>query len=139
MDNDLNIHIDDATPRVALHENQALCAQLLETITAAVPLKILPSKIPGAGVGLFVTKDVDYGEEIFRSDPVVNCVMDGMQSHVCDHCYAFEGSKILPGGGFRTTDNTKLEMKACSGCKVCYYCSKVMTTSNLLQRDASWA
>lgn len=76
---------------------------------------------------MFVTKDVDYGEEIFRSHPVINCVADGMQNVVCDYCYGSRRSKIHPSGRFRVTEDPKQEIKACNGCKVCYYCSKVMT------------
>jgi hypothetical protein len=118
---------DGATSRALFHEDQNLCIKLLNTITATTPLQILASKIAGAGAGLFTTKDVDYGEEIFRSGPVINCVMDGMQSLVCDNCYAYQESKVNLSGRFRVAEDPKLEMKACSGCKVCYYCSKVMT------------
>ena len=126
MNHDLNLYIDDATSTVSLHEDQTLCSQLLKTITAAIPLQIQSSKIPGAGNGLFVTKDVNCGEEIFRSDPLVNCVGDGMHNLVCDHCYAYQESMIHPSGRFRSAEDAALEMKACGGCKVCYYCSKVM-------------
>jgi hypothetical protein len=120
---------DRATSRVAMYEDQALCTRLLDSVTAAVPLQILPSKIAGAGAGLFVTRDVDSGEEIFRSCPVVNCVMDGMERLVCDNCYAFRNSRLNPSGRFKFCEGEgpKLELKACSGCKVSYYCSKVMT------------
>jgi hypothetical protein len=128
MEDDLNLHIDRPTPRVALYDDQTLCAQLLETITANIPLMILPSRISGAGVGLFVKKDVDYGREIFRSDPVVNCVQDEMQNLVCDYCYAYQGNKVHPHGRFCTAEDKEQEMQACGACKVCYYCSKVMTS-----------
>lgn len=134
MNKDSNIDIESAGSRVALYEDQTLCTQLLKTITAAIPLQILPSKIPGAGVGLFVTKDIEDGEEIFRSDPLVNCVMDRMQSLVCDYCYDPRESAIHPSGRFRTAEDTKPDMKACGGCKVCYYCSKVRTA--LRKREA---
>lgn len=127
MDGYRHVNTDVATSRAFFHKDQTLCAQLLNTITAAVPLQILPSKITGAGSGLFVTKDVDYGEEIFRSHPVINCVADGMQNVVCDYCYGSRRSKIHPSGRFRVTEDPKQEIKACNGCKVCYYCSKVMT------------
>ncbi|KAF3032562.1 hypothetical protein E8E12_002292 [Didymella heteroderae] len=127
MDGYRHVNTDVATSRAFSHKDQTLCAQLLNTITAAVPLQILPSKITGAGSGLFVTKDVDYGEEIFRSDPVINCVADGMQNVVCDYCYGNQRSKIHSSGRFRVAEDPKLEIKACNGCKVCYYCSKVMT------------
>lgn len=128
----LSNYVDGATSRTGLHKDQKLCTQVLETVTAAVPLRILPSNIPGAGTGLFVTKDVGYGEEIFRSDPLVNCVNNEMQSLVCDYCYAYQESKVLSSGRFRTTNDSKLEIMACNGCRVCYYCSKVMCTSSPL-------
>lgn len=127
MDRSRHINTNGATSRAAFHEEQTLCTQLLNTITAAIPLQILPSKIKGAGAGLFTTKDVDYGEEIFRSGPVINCVEDGKQNIVCDNCYAYRESKVHLSGRFRAAEDPKLEMKACNGCKVCYYCSKVMT------------
>jgi hypothetical protein len=118
---------DCATSRVAIYEDQALCTKLLDSVTAAAPLQILPSKIAGAGAGLFTTKNIDCGEEIFRSRPVVNCVMDGMEKLVCDNCYAFRNSRLHPSGRFRGDKDPKLELKACGGCKVSYYCSKVTT------------
>ncbi|KAF2799508.1 SET domain-containing protein [Melanomma pulvis-pyrius CBS 109.77] len=124
MNQDSNIYIESASSRVALYEDQTLCTQLLKTITVATPLQILPSKIPGAGVGLFITKNIEDGEEIFRSEPLVNCVMNGMQSLVCDYCYCSREGVIHPSGRFRTTEDTMPDMKACGGCKFCYYCSK---------------
>ena len=117
---------DRATSSVAIHEDQALCTKLLDSVTAAVPLQILPSKIPGAGTGLFVTRDVDFGEEIFRSCPVVSCVEEGMYKFVCDYCYAYSKSSIRPSGRLLNPEDPKLDdLKACGGCRMCYYCSKV--------------
>lgn len=121
MDDYRHINTNGSGSRAAFHRNQTLCTQLLKTYTAAVPLQILPSKVTGAGAGLSTTKDVDYGEEIFRSDQVISCVEDGMQNIVCDNCYAYQESKIHSSGRFRAAEDPKLEMKACNGCKVCYY------------------
>jgi hypothetical protein len=120
---------DRATSRVPIYENQALCTLLLNSVTAAVPLQILPSKIAGAGTGLFVTRDVDIGEEIFRSRPVVNCVDTKIQKLVCDYCYNYSESSMHPSEGrFLTPEDPHLKsMMACSGCRVCYYCTKVIT------------
>jgi hypothetical protein len=118
---------DRATSRVAIYEDQALCTKLLESVTAAAPLQILPSKIAGAGAGLFTTKDVDCVEDIFRSRPVVNCVENKMQKLVCDNCYSCKNSHLHPSGRFCGGEDPNLELKACSGCKVSYYCSKVTT------------
>lgn len=120
---------DRATSRVAIYEDQALCTKLLDSVTAAAPLQILPSKIAGAGAGLYTTKDVDRGQEIFRSRPVINCVMAEMQALVCDNCYAYKESKVAANGRFCAEESPKLDLKACSGCKACYYCSKVTTCS----------
>ena len=120
---------DRATSRVAMYEDQALCTKLLDSVTAAVPLQILPSKIAGAGAGLFTTKDIDCGEEIFWSCPVVNCVVEGKNKLVCDNCYIFKDSIMHTSGRFREEEDSKLQLKACSGCKVSYYCSKVITSS----------
>ncbi|KAH6614323.1 hypothetical protein C7974DRAFT_74191 [Boeremia exigua] len=124
MERNQPISTDVTTSRVTSRRNQLLFTKLLDSISAATPLQILPSKIKGAGTGLFTTKDVENGEEIFRSCPVVNCVMDGMQKLVCDNCYAYQDSKVIPSGRFRKAGEPKLEMKACKGCSVCYYCSK---------------
>lgn len=110
-----------------MYEDQALCTKLLDSVTAAVPLQILPSKIAGAGAGLFVTREVGVGEEIFRSRPVVNCVVEGKEQLVCDNCYIFKNSIMHPSGRFREEGDSELQLKACSGCKVSYYYSKVMT------------
>jgi hypothetical protein len=109
----------------ALHQDQELCAQLLGTVVATIPLQISQSKISGAGTGLFVTQAVKAGEEVFRSDPLVSCVEDGMQSKICELCYRWPTSRVLPHGRFCAAEDNVSDPKACSGCKVCYYCSKV--------------
>lgn len=50
-----------------------------------------------------------------------------MQNIVYDNCYAYQESKIHLSGRFRAAEDPKLEMKAYSGWKVCYYYSKVMS------------
>ncbi|MCJ1250976.1 hypothetical protein MMC30_008206 [Trapelia coarctata] len=113
-----------AASKLPLHEDQTVCAQLLNTIATTPPLQILPSKITGAGSGLFTTKDVEEGEEIFQSEPLVNCVMSSMERLVCDYCYKNHNSGIDPSGRFRTLTDHNPNMKACSGCRACYYCSR---------------
>lgn len=114
-----------ASLKSALHEDQELCTQLLTTIEEAVPLRILKSLISGAGTGLFVTKNVEYGCEIYRSTPLVNCVEMDVKNQVCDYCYICTESKLLPSDRFRTGMEPKATVNACNGCNVCYYCSKV--------------
>ncbi|KAF2023769.1 SET domain-containing protein [Setomelanomma holmii] len=127
MDDKLNTVPTCMLSEFALHKDQTLCVELLETLKAAAPLQIAQSKIPRAGTGLFVINDVDFGQEHFRSRPVVNCVEDGYQHLVCDYCYVYKDSKLSYSGRIRTAEDTKLEVKACIGCKVFYYCSKILT------------
>jgi hypothetical protein len=129
---ELNNSMDDvvssfasASLKSALHEDQELCTQLLTTIEEAVPLRILKSSISGAGAGLFGTKDVDFGCEIYRSTPLVNCVEINVQKQVCDYCYLYTESMVLPSDRFRTGKELKATVNACNECKVCYYCSKI--------------
>jgi len=124
-----------AASKLPLHEDQTVYAQLLHTIATTPPLRILPSKIPGASSGLFTTKDVEEGEEIFRLEPLVNYVMSGMERLVCDYCCKNHDSRIDPSGRFRTLTDHNLNMKACSGCRACYYCSRVSFVANLFMPE----
>ena len=111
-----------------------LSAYLSHEVTSTVPLEIRPSSIAGAKHGLFTTAAIREGEEIFRSDPLITCVDDGMQAIVCDYCFLYSRSAILPSGQFRQTSEGTQPFKTCSRCKVCYYCSKVGSLSLILNR-----
>jgi hypothetical protein len=127
MNDELSTIPNCVPSRHALHEDQTFCTEFLATIKAAVPLRISQSKVLGAGSGLSVTEDVDSGQELFRSVPVINCIRDGYQNLVCDYCYLYKNSKLSSVGRFRTAGDRTPDIKACQGCKVCYYCSKVMS------------
>jgi hypothetical protein len=58
--------------------------------------------------------------------------MEGMEKLVCDNCYTYKESCVYQNDYFHATDDSKVEMKACGGCKGCYYCSKVFTDSAVL-------
>ncbi|KAF2023778.1 SET domain-containing protein [Setomelanomma holmii] len=124
MDDELSTVPISISSGYALHKDQTLCAELLASVKAAAPLQIIRSKISGAGTGLSVTNNVDFGQELFRSRPVVNCVEDGYQHLVCDYCYVYKDSKLNSSGRIRTAEDTKLDVKACNACHACYYCSK---------------
>lgn len=126
IDNELSTGPTCVSSKKALHEEQTFCTELLATVKSAVPLQISQSTIPGAGTGLFVTEDVDLGQELFRSIPVVNCVEEGYQHLVCDYCYVFKDSKISFNGRFRTAEDRKPNVQACARCNMCYYCSRVI-------------
>ncbi|KAH7117606.1 hypothetical protein B0J11DRAFT_467994 [Dendryphion nanum] len=124
MDRNMDSEVYSTSSHGYLYDNQALCTQLLETVTAIVPLKISPSKIPGAGAGLFTTKEIEEGEEIFQSQPLVNCVDREKHEIICDYCFTSKESKITLTGRFRTTTDSEITLMTCSGCKLCRYCSK---------------
>jgi hypothetical protein len=128
MNDDLDVGIPNTPTRNAVYNDPAYSSELLKTVTTRTSLQISQSNIPGAGVGLFTTQDIEDGEEIFKSEPLVNCVQDGMQKLVCDNCYTCSESRLHPTGRFLTADDPKPTMNACSGCKVCYYCSRVSTS-----------
>jgi SET and MYND domain-containing protein len=94
-------------------------------VTSIVPLDIRPSSIAGAKHGLFTSAAIGEGEEIFRSDPLITCVSDGIQTIVCDYCLSYSRSAILPSGHFRQTWEGMEPFKRCGRCHACYYCSKV--------------
>lgn len=98
---------------------------LSNQVTSTFPLEIRPSSIAGAKNGLFSTSAIGEGEEIFRSDPLVTCVDDGRHATVCDYCFSYSQSSILPSGQFRETLEVMEPFKKCDGCKVCHYCSRV--------------
>lgn len=106
-----------------IHENKELCTRLIENVTAAAPLQILPSKI--SGTGLFTTKDIAAGEEIFVSNPLVNCVEAGEHGSVCDYCFANSNGRVHSDGRFRKEEDEMLDVKLCFACRACGYCSKV--------------
>src|SRR3954469_23645950 len=88
----------------AIHEDQELCEYLLSNIDTTHSLQILPSRIHRNGTGVFVSQTISEGTEIFRSQPSVSCVGDGMYSIICDYCFASSASLIHPAGHFRARD-----------------------------------
>lgn len=107
---------DDFTPspREAFHTDPQLCKDILRTAVSTFPLEIRPSQIAAGGSGLFATVPIDAGREIYRSTPVMAAVDAGHKS-VCHHC--LRDARDGPGSA--------QEAKACTGCKVAHFCSKV--------------
>lgn len=121
---------DDYRPaRTAFHEDQPVCDYILGMITAAVPLKITASQLSSPGSGLFATTDIGEGQELFRSQPPFICVFPE-ETGICHYCFRDTESPIHPEEGrFVTPDDPKILARACMGCKVARFCSKVSTTS----------
>lgn len=111
--------------RRALHEQPKLCSHILSGVKdSSVPLRIASSSIPQAGSGLFVINDVAAGSEIFRSQPLL-VVCEGNDLRICDFCFFNPAATVNPDGQFYTTDEKRVVLSACTGCKNVEYCSKV--------------
>ena len=113
----------DADP--TFHADTQLCEYLLGSIVGSIPLGIRESAVSQAGSGLFAQEAVPECQEVFRSEPVVECVADGLADSVCDLCYANILTKVHPSGRFRTKDDVVPDMMPCTQCEQCYYCSEV--------------
>jgi SET and MYND domain-containing protein len=116
----------------AIHEEQELCKYLLRAIHTTTPLHILPSKIHPNGTGLFAKEAIAVGKEVFRSKPLVSCVMNELYNVTCDYCLTSSKSKINHAGYFRTKDDVMPQIKLCAQCRVCGYCSKVRELAHYL-------
>jgi hypothetical protein len=100
-------HLDSA------FDNMSLYSGIENTVWSGATVYGGNSRIRNAGYGLFTVRDVNDGEEIFRSEPV-NCVDDGMKSRVCDYCYRCPESPILPNSRIRSARDATPKLKACS-------------------------
>lgn len=107
-----------------IHEDAVLCRFLLSTVTTSRNLELRESDIPDAGTGLFSAQEIPTGEEIFRSNPLVNC-RDYRITDTCDVCFKSTNSSVHNDGRFYGVDDEEPTMKACSGCRVARYCSRV--------------
>ncbi|RYP18823.1 hypothetical protein DL765_003703 [Monosporascus sp. GIB2] len=95
------------------HEDAELCHYLLGGIATMHSLEIRESEISQAGSGLLAMNDIPEGQEIFRSSPLVECVVDGVADSVCDWCYTNTLSRVHPSGRFRTKGDAAPDIESC--------------------------
>jgi len=122
-----------------LHLDQELCKKIIGYILPQFKLKIGPSLLPGGGSGLFAVEDIEAGQEIYRSKPMVMTPVTTLNDHVCDYCY--KDSSLLWVRSARMNlerkpealveTETDFHLDVCSGCKKAYYCSKVCVLKSL--------
>ncbi len=114
-----NIDDDDFEPsaRDPLHEHQDLCKACLDHVADAAPLQIRQSTI-STGSGLFAAAEIEAGRHIYNVYPMMKALDAGNDSF-CHYC--FEDTQEVLGG----TPKAKTTTKACTGCKVARFCSKV--------------
>lgn len=92
--------------------------------------KVKSKSTPTAGRSLFTTRDIGEGEEITRGRPFAAALDSKHLQHTCEHCFLWLPDG--PQGGSRFDEKpldglTKL--KACLGCRVVRYCTKVSLSS----------
>ena len=77
-----------------------------------------------AGNGLFTSKGLSAGEEILRIDrPLVSVLDSPHLKDACSNCYVWVPENGV--GQFGEEGGITTKLKACQGCKVDRYCSKV--------------
>ncbi len=116
-------------PPPPIHAQPILCKGILSNISSSVPLEVKLSTTKDAGSGLFATQEIERGQEIFRSHPLVNC-RDPAISDACDFCFANGKTTLHRDGRFLTANEETPTVKPCSGCKVARYCSVVSDESS---------
>lgn len=103
--------------------------------TMSLPSYLHPQKVPSASanvslIGLFVSKAIPAGEEAFRIDRPLVAVLDSTHlKDTCSNCHLWlaESGAYLDDGD--AGERGKQKVKACLGCKVLKYCSKVSSLS----------
>jgi SET and MYND domain-containing protein len=109
------------SPREAFHTDPQLCGDMLRKVVSTVPLKIRSSQI-SMGSGLFTAAAVEEGREIYQSTPLMTAVDAGNETF-CHYC-------LKDTGDAAWTTTPISPAKACMGCKVARFCSKVRDWAN---------
>lgn len=91
-------------------------------IPSHVAIKQAPDN--GAGNGLFASQAVEPGTEILRIDQHLAAVLDSRHlKDACSNCYIWVPDNGV--GQFGEEKGVGVKLRACQGCKVVRYCSKV--------------
>ncbi len=94
----------------------------------ALPSHIKARQAPDAGAGLFTSKQIPAGEEVFRIDRPLAAALDSPRlTQVCYECFLWpqengKEARMRLKGAPAVKDRT---LKDCLGCKVVKYCCKV--------------
>ena len=77
-----------------------------------------------AGSGLFTSTAIEAGEEVLRIDrPLVSVLDSPHLKDACSNCFVWVPENGV--GQFGEEKGAKLKLRACQGCKINRYCSKV--------------
>lgn len=102
-------------PPKGIYLDIELSTFLVERVKSKYPLKIRKSKLLDAHTGLFARKDIEAGDEIFRTIPLVSCLEPGLIPEFCDYCKSARNRQ----------HERNWKPVWCDGCGLCAYCSKV--------------
>ena len=87
------------------------------------PSRVQTKQAPNnAGKGLFASKAIEAGEEIFRIDrPLVSVLDSPHMKDACANCFVWVPENAVGQFG----ESKAIKLRACQGCKVDKYCSTV--------------
>ena len=89
-------------------------------MTLPLPAHITTRAVPSQGIGLFTSQPLEAGEFIFKDQRPLITVLDSARlRNCCEWCLTagHDGDLDDGGGGVR--------LRACTGCRVVRYCTKV--------------
>jgi Pyruvate/2-oxoacid:ferredoxin oxidoreductase delta subunit len=95
---------------------------------ADLPPNVYREEVPDAGSGLFASQAFEPGEEVFRvRSPLVSVLNQSQLTTACANCFLWvpENSEDAVGGGDIGERPKRKKLRACQGCKILRYCSKV--------------
>jgi hypothetical protein len=82
--------------------------------------------MPYAQTGLFTKADLKRGQQIFRADPLVAAVGDGLHRLVCDSCYDTRIRRVQSNNTICfDVESLQGQYLPCTTCNLCYYCDEV--------------
>lgn len=93
----------------------------MDNLPSHIYIKVAPNN---AGKGLFSSKAINASEEILRVErPLVSVLDSPHLKDACSNCYAWAPDNGV--GQFGEEKGTEIKLRACQGCKIDRYCSKV--------------
>ena len=109
---------------------ESILAAYSDFTLPSAKIRLGNSTIPTAGRGLFATKTIACGEEVFHSEPILMMSMVSDIESVCDWCHirALDTYRLLSNTTALPSFQIKVLIKLCNGCHQVRFCSKVSTS-----------
>lgn len=94
-----------------------------------IPKHLAIRSVAGTGSGLFTNLAIQPGSEILNVDrPLVSVLNSGHLKTACTNCFLWMPDNGVDGNAVVQTETgiaDEKKLKACQGCKIVRYCSKV--------------